>query len=1073
MEEQVASGSVCHWIPADTAEVFLTEPEAGIAWSYPWLRRQLQRGASPFPDTLRKSRVALILEAQEHSLSMALSLLCLREDAPFVPVSAALPLSSIGDTLERCKVAGCLISKAALASIVARKGEEGAEWNRGRGVWTVEVHDGGEGQGWPASFTVAYGSAGSVTSVADSDDVAFLLSTSGTTGAAKIVPTARLAYLRNVRAIAASLSLQTGDRALSLMPLSHIGGLSCSLGAVLVSGSSILVPSTPSSPAECITHIVNPKDGVTWYYAAPTIHAALQVHLAAQPPSALSASTLRLVRSGAAHLDSRTIEEYYRLFGREQFRVFPTYSMTECMPVCSPTVDIDEGGGVGIPIGPSVRVVAEDAGDDEQSDQEVTILPHGSVGAIQIRGPSVMAGYEGVDRTSDWTHDGWLRTGDRGSMDPRGRITHAGRAKDVIKRGGEQVALPAVDEALLSSPLCRTAVAFGVANDFWGEEVAAVIVLSDDGVKEEATVGRKGVVESVLKAAQAKLPAHAVPAQVLVKEEGDIPKTASGKYQRRRCAEVFGVVAVDTNAARAVRLAAGVDVDETPAEADRVPCAALHGLRFVLALWVVQRHVGLLHSFAWSAIRDFSFNMSGFTILAGFQMAIAARHRPIQVEERRTYMLSRLASLHALFLLATIISAALAVPWMVSIDGFDPGFFTIALILHSTGFLMLLPINGVHWYQGVMYVFILIFPAVDSWARNVQQGNRRWALALVFMVVALGFNFFGIFYTTPLPWLGTFIAAMMAAYEWLADVKSGPESRRLWAVVADCLSLFWLAMLVVSALEGACNDVLEAESTCFDSFDEFANTTLIFPEDGMFRENATTPVFVQASGRWMTSVNVVASLRLFDPLIVLWVYALAFGHGLTCKLLSNDMLVRHLSPLAYPLYLLHTPVAWAYWYATRGMQAYDWFWAVPGFPFPVAGWELLIIIVAALALAYVVNQWATPILIPPMYRGLDFLFRTICCCCTCCPVSEDRMITLDSEGDDGSVGAVSIAIRRLTGTTVTRTSDLTAIGLDSFGVAALLGILRTSVPGAREQLTMQRLRQCETVGDIADLIDNK
>jgi crotonobetaine/carnitine-CoA ligase len=111
------------------------------------------------------------------------------------------------------------------------------------------------------------------------------------------------------------------------------------------------------------------------------------------------------------------------------------------------------------------------AGDDGQP------VPAGQTGEITLAGPGMMDGYDGdPEATAAVLRDGWFHTGDLGRMDDRGRVYHTGRLKDMIRRGGENVAAREVEEVLLTHPEIRLAAVTAVPDQIRGEEVKAYYV---------------------------------------------------------------------------------------------------------------------------------------------------------------------------------------------------------------------------------------------------------------------------------------------------------------------------------------------------------------------------------------------------------------------------------------------------------------------------------------------------------------------------------------------------------------------------------------------------------------------
>ncbi len=174
-------------------------------------------------------------------------------------------------------------------------------------------------------------------------------------------------------------------------------------------------------------------------------------------------------------------------------------------------------GSVGRSTG--VRIAIMDAGG--------ALLPTGTTGEVVIRGESVTGGYHNnpAANAAAFT-DGWFRTGDQGVLDADGYLTLTGRLKEMILRGGENIAPREIDEVLLTHPAVVEAIAFGVPDEKYGEEVAAAVVLRDTATPEE-----------LIAHCRERLAPFKVPKTVFVTTE--IPRTATGKIQRRAVAAAF------------------------------------------------------------------------------------------------------------------------------------------------------------------------------------------------------------------------------------------------------------------------------------------------------------------------------------------------------------------------------------------------------------------------------------------------------------------------------------------------------------------------------------------------------
>ncbi len=156
-------------------------------------------------------------------------------------------------------------------------------------------------------------------------------------------------------------------------------------------------------------------------------------------------------------------------------------------------------------------------------------LARGERGEVVIKGPNVITGYENNPEAnaSSFT-DGWFRTGDQGFLDADGYLTLTGRIKELINRGGEKIAPREIDEVLLAHPAVAEAVCFGVPHQMWGEEVAAAVVLNEGTGATEA---------DLLAYCKERLSDFKRPKQIHVTTQ--IPRTATGKIQRRVVAEAF------------------------------------------------------------------------------------------------------------------------------------------------------------------------------------------------------------------------------------------------------------------------------------------------------------------------------------------------------------------------------------------------------------------------------------------------------------------------------------------------------------------------------------------------------
>jgi len=228
------------------------------------------------------------------------------------------------------------------------------------------------------------------------------------------------------------------------------------------------------------------------------------------------AASLRFIRSCSAPLSPELIHQIEELFG---VPFVEAYGMTEAshQMTSNPLPPRHrKAGSVGVGTGLRVRIM----------DQAGNSLENNQRGEIAIQGANVFRGYENNPEANARAFvNGWFRTGDQGYLDEDCYLHLTGRIKDIIIRGGENIAPHEVDEILLKHPAVAAAVTFGCAHPTLGEEVAAAVVLHEP----------HGATESALiKHCRESLAEYKCPTKIyLVKS---IPTTATGKIRRRAVA---------------------------------------------------------------------------------------------------------------------------------------------------------------------------------------------------------------------------------------------------------------------------------------------------------------------------------------------------------------------------------------------------------------------------------------------------------------------------------------------------------------------------------------------------------
>lgn len=307
-----------------------------------------------------------------------------------------------------------------------------------------------------------------------------------------------------------------GEVSLYVMPLFHVHGLVASTLATLGSGGTVVVPGR-FNPMN-FWPLVKGYD-VTWYSAVPAMHKALlaRARSGGSRNDPTMYSSLRFIRSCSAPLPPETMREMEERFGAP---VLEAYGMTEAshQMASNPLPPAARAPGtVGLARGAEIGIM----------DVDGTLLAEGEQGEVVVRGDGVITAYEdNAEANATSFVEGWFRTGDEGVLDAGGYLRLVGRIKELINRSGEKISPVEIDHVLLSHDAVAEAVAFGVPHPTHGEEPSAAVVLN--GEATEADLVRH--CKEHLADFKAPRTIHIV---------GEIPKTATGKVQRRLVADAF------------------------------------------------------------------------------------------------------------------------------------------------------------------------------------------------------------------------------------------------------------------------------------------------------------------------------------------------------------------------------------------------------------------------------------------------------------------------------------------------------------------------------------------------------
>jgi acyl-CoA synthetase (AMP-forming)/AMP-acid ligase II len=456
----------------------------------------------------RNDRVAIVLP---NGPEMAAAFLSVAASATTAPLNPAYKAEEFDFYL------GDLHAKALIVQESADTPARAAA--AARGIAVIEL---AAGTGPAGAFTLtpppqAHSRAPALAGMAQSDDVALILHTSGTTARPKIVPLSQANLAASAGNIARTLSLGPADICLNIMPLFHIHGLIAAvLSSISAGGSVVCAPGLNAFRFFGWFKEARP----TWYTAVPTMHQTL-LELAPRYRDNIAGGQLRFIRSSSASLPPQVMAALEQTFG---VPVIEAYGMTEAshQMASNPLPPAPRhAGSVGIAAGPEVAIMDE-AGD---------LLPAGRVGEVVIRGRNVTAGYENnPDANAKSFAAGWFRTGDEGVLDEAGYLRLTGRLKEIINRGGEKISPLEVDNRLMEHPAVQQVVTFAMPSRLFGEDVAAAVVLRE---------GAETNVEALRNFVAERLAAFKVPRQIVFLSE--IPKGATGKLQRIGLAAKLGL----------------------------------------------------------------------------------------------------------------------------------------------------------------------------------------------------------------------------------------------------------------------------------------------------------------------------------------------------------------------------------------------------------------------------------------------------------------------------------------------------------------------------------------------------
>jgi len=428
--------------------------------------------------------------------------------------------------------------------------------------------------------------------------------------------------------------------------------------------------------------------------------------------------------------------------------------------------------------------------------------------------------------------------------------------------------------------------------------------------------------------------------------------------------------------------------------------------------------------------------MTGFIFILGFTLASSIPDKGIPLSGLCEFWVSRIAPAHATFVLQVLISFA---QWRMRCDRNAPA-------CRSTGYTVMQVVetilttrssahdhfSGQLWFVGKMYWFIVWSPLVHRAVARL--GPRQAAAGLAWCLCAnmLHVPFWATVDTIPKPytcqnWAACFLAGFLAWHRFRHGLWRGRAG--CWAAITDACSLLLLGCAAAVYLDecwprpsrGMPFDY-ECKEGAYHEWREAANR---FAQDRYW---------ISRNMLWLSVY------RLSTPLLAPWIYGLAVGEGLTARLLSRPLLARRLAPLCFGVYIMEVPISWCWLYATKGLSDFTPWFYFNNLPFPLqfpisyqaAATVLLLSFGFSWFLDQYVNAWLVPLMVRAMSLGLS-------------PLRWLLGGAAEPEAR-GALAEVQHCVQELTGAAPAPDDRLEDLGLDSFGVVSLVGMLRARSP---------------------------
>ena len=448
----------------------------GSRWSYGELDELSARLATALLQQANPGD-RILMQTAKSPQAVALYLACLRSGLVLVPLNTAYTPAELAYFTEDAQPA-LTVSNQVLADLCTRAEQS------------------------PATDAIAR---------VESDDMAAILYTSGTTGRSKGAMLTHGNLSSNALTLHKLWGFEPDDVLLHALPIFHVHGLFIALNTAFLNASTLLFLDKFDADT-----VLEQLPAASVMMGVPTFYSRLLSRPDFAPEHY---QHMRLFISGSAPLTEQTFAEFEARTGQ---RILERYGMSEAgMITSNPLVGERIAGTVGYAL-PGVEVrICDEAG---------TPLANGEVGIVEARGPNIFAGYwQMPEKTaSEFHEDGWFISGDMGVLSGDGRLTLVGREKDLIISGGYNVYPKEVELCLDEIPGIAESAVIGVPHPDFGEAVVAICVGSADNLPTETEVGEL----LADKLARFKQPKRIIQAQ-------ELPRNTMGKVQKNKLREQY------------------------------------------------------------------------------------------------------------------------------------------------------------------------------------------------------------------------------------------------------------------------------------------------------------------------------------------------------------------------------------------------------------------------------------------------------------------------------------------------------------------------------------------------------